>query len=445
GGSSESARQDEIHALLIALARAGKRVVRLKGGDPLVFGRGSEEAQALAAAGIAFELVPGVTAGVAAPAYAGIPVTHRGVATSVTFVTGHEDPAKPDAGTDWGALARTGGTIVLYMGVRSLPRISSALMAGGMRADTPAAAVQWGTHARQRTVVATLETLAGAVAREGLSAPVITVIGPVVALREEIAWFDRLPLFGRRIVVTRASAQAGGLRAALATLGADVLELPALRVEPLDPAPLAAAIARLPGYKWLVLTSQNAVALFWEALRAAKKDARDLSGVRLACVGKATSEALLARGLAADVVPERFVAEAVLEKLAGRYDVKGTRALYVAAEGAREVLPAGLLALGATVDVVRAYRTVSDGAGGESLCAALAAGEVDAVTFASASAVQGYLDAVGAELARRAPAVSIGPVTSEAVRAAGITLLAESGEASVEALARTTAEALAAR
>ena len=442
GGSSESASQDEINQLLVSLATSGKRVVRLKGGDPLVFGRGSEEAQALAAAGVAFELVPGVTAGVAAPAYAGIPVTHRGVATSVTFVTGHEDPAKPDTQTDWAALARTGGTIVLYMGVRSLARIAGALMAAGMRADMPAAAVQWGTHPRQQTVVATLTTLADAVARAGLTAPVITVIGPVVSLRDEIAWFDRLPLFGRRVVVTRASAQSGGLRSALAAMGADVLDLPALRVEPLDPAPLAAAIATLSSYKWLVLTSQNAVMLFWEALRAARKDARDLAGVRLACVGKATSEALLARGLAADVVPDRFVAEAVLEKLAARYDVKGTRALYVAAEGAREVLPEGLHALGATVDVVRAYRTVSDGAGAESLRTALSDGEVDAVTFASASAVAGFVDAVGAELARRAPGVSIGPVTSDAVRAAGMTLLAESPEASVDVLARTTAEAL---
>ncbi|MDB4884677.1 MAG: uroporphyrinogen-III C-methyltransferase / uroporphyrinogen-III synthase [Gemmatimonadetes bacterium] len=444
GGSSESASQESINALLVSLARAGKRVVRLKGGDPLVFGRGSEEAQALAAAGVAFELVPGVTAGVAAPAYAGIPVTHRGVATAVTFVTGHEDPSKPETQTDWAALARAGGTIVLYMGVKTLPRIAGALMAGGMPPDTPAAAVQWGTHARQRTVTATVATLADAVAREALSAPVITIIGDVVSLREEIAWFDRRPLFGRRVVVTRASAQAGGLRTALAELGADVLELPALRVEPLDPAALAGAVAALSSYKWLVLTSQNAVSLLWDALRAAGLDARSVSGIRLACVGKATSEALLARGLAADVVPDRFVAEAVLEKMRARYDVKGTRVLYVAAEGAREVLPDGLRALGATVDVVRAYRSVSDGAGADSLRAALEAGTVDAVTFASASAVAGFLEAVGPELARRAPAVSIGPITSDAVRAAGIALLAESAEASVAALARTTADALTA-
>jgi uroporphyrinogen III methyltransferase/synthase len=446
GGSADSASQDAINALLVKLGREGKRVVRLKGGDPFVFGRGSEEAQALAAAGVAFEIVPGVTSGVAAPAYAGIPVTHRGVATSVTFVTGHEDPTKPDIQTDWVALARAGGTIVLYMGVKSLPRVAAALVSGGLSPDTPAAAVQWGTYARQRSVVATVTTLADAIAREGLDAPVITIIGAVVDLRAEIAWFDRLPLFGRRVVVTRATAQVSILRDTLATLGADVLELPALRVEPMDPAPLREALERPDIYKWIVLTSQNAVALVWDALRAAGQDARSLAGVRIACVGKSTSDALLARGLAADVVPSRFVAEAVLETLAKREDVRGTRVLYVAAEGARDVLPEGLRgALDCTVDVVRAYRTVSDGAGAEGLRAALESGAVDAVTFASASAVRGFIDAVGEQLARRAPAVSIGPVTSEAVRAAGISLAAESSEATIPALVTTVVASLSAR
>ena len=445
GGSSDSANQDAINALLVRLAREGKRVVRLKGGDPLVFGRGSEEAQALAAAGIAFELVPGVTAGVAAPAYAGIPITHRGVATSVTFVTGHEDPGKGATQTDWAALARVGGTIVLYMGVKTLPRIAASLVAGGMPPDTPAAAVQWGTHARQRTVTATITTLAAAAASEGFSAPVITVIGNVVALREEIAWFDRLPLFGRRIVVTRASAQAGALRAALTELGADVLDLPALRVEPITDGALAGAVARLAEYQWLVVTSQNAVALLWDALREAGLDARALFGIKVACVGKSTSDALLARGVAADVVPSRFVAEAVLESLVARDDVRGGHVLYVAAEGARDVLPVGLAALGCTVHIVRAYRSVRDGADAGSLREALAAGAVDLVTVASASAVTGYVEAVGAELALRAPAISIGPVTSDAVRAAGIPLAGEAETASIAALVAAVQMHLAGR
>lgn len=434
GGSSASASQDDINALLVRLGREGKRVVRLKGGDPLVFGRGSEEARALAQAGVPFEIVPGVTAGVAAPAYAGIPVTHRGVATSVTFVTGHEDPSKPEAQTDWSALARAGGTIVLYMGVKTLPRIADALMKGGMSPSTPAAAVQWGTHARQRTASATIATIADAVAREGLSAPVITVIGNVVALREEIGWFESRPLFGKRIVVTRASAQAGGLRARLAELGAQVLDVPALRIEPLDPAPLRAALDSIADYDWLVLTSQNAVAILWDVLRATGRDARALGGLRIACVGRSTAEALLQHGIATDVMPARFVAEGVLEEMSKRDDVRGGRALYVAAEGARDVLPEGLRVLGCLVNVVRAYRSVSTGEGASELREALKRGEVDLATFASASAVRGYVQAVGAELARRAPAVSIGPVTSDALRAAGIEVVAEAKEASIDGL-----------
>lgn len=434
GGSTASASQGEINALLVRLGREGKRVVRLKGGDPLVFGRGSEEAQALAEAGVPFEIVPGVTAGVAAPAYAGIPVTHRGVATSVTFVTGHEDPAKPETQTDWSALARAGGTIVLYMGVKTLPRIAAALMEGGMSPGTPAAAVQWGTHPRQRTVSATIATIASAVAQAGLSAPVITVVGDVVGLREEIAWFETRPLFGKRIVVTRASAQAGGLRARLAELGAQVLEVPTLRIEPMDPAPLRAALERIAEYDWLVLTSQNAVALLWDVLRGSGRDARALATVRVACVGRSTAEALLQHGIAADVLPVRFVAEGVLEEMSKRDDVRGGRALYVAAEGARDVLPEGLRALGCLVNVVHAYRSVSSGEGATELRDALSRGDVDLATFASASAVRGYVEAVGAELARRASAVSIGPVTSDALRAAGIHLLREASEASIDGL-----------
>jgi uroporphyrinogen III methyltransferase/synthase len=445
GGSSESSSQNEINALLVRLGREGKCVVRLKGGDPLVFGRGSEEAQALAAAGVAFEFVPGVTAGVAAPAYAGIPVTHRGVATSVTFVTGHEDPAKPDTQTDWAALARAGGTIVLYMGVKTLPRIVAALVAGGMSRETPAAAVQWGTYARQRTVTATLATLADAIANSGLSAPVITVIGNVVSLRDEIAWFDQRPLFARRIVVTRASAQATGLRDALSTLGAEVLELPALRIEPLDRAGLTRALESLSDYAWVVFTSQNAVRIAWDVLREAGQDARAFAQSRIACVGRATSDALLAHGLAADVLPLRFVAEGVLDAMTTRDDVRGSRVLYLAAEGARDVLPNGLRALGCNVEVVQLYRSVTDGVGGDALRTALTEGSVDAVTFASASAVRGYVEAVGPDLARSVPAISIGPMTSEAVRTAGITLGAESVEASVRALAEATREFVVSR
>jgi uroporphyrinogen III methyltransferase/synthase len=435
GGSSESARQGDIDALLIALANDGKRVVRLKGGDPFVFGRGGEEARALAAAGVRFEVVPGVTAGIAAPAYAGIPVTHRGLATSVTFVTGHEDPEKSTASTDWSALAKTGGTIVLYMGVKTLPTIVRSLVRAGMSGDTPAAAVQWGTLPRQRSVVATLDTLVHAIAREGITAPVITVIGDVVSLRDEIAWFEHRPLYGKRIVVTRARSRAASLSARLAAAGAEVIEMPATRVQPLDSAPLRRAVERMRDYAWAIFTSQNAVDVFWGVLRAASLDARALAGVRVAAVGPSTAASLRARGIEVDVSPERFVAEGLIDEMRARDDVGGRRVLYACAEGARDVLPAALREMGAVVDLVFAYRSVADGEGAAALRARLEAGDVDLVTFTSASAVTAFAAAVGRDAARAAPSAVIGPVTASAARALGIDVVIEAAEATVQGLA----------
>ena len=454
GGDGRSAKQDDINALLVRLGQDGKRVVRLKGGDPFVFGRGSEEAQALSEAGVPFEVVPGITAGIAAPAYAGIPVTHRAVATSVTFVTGHEDPSKGETQTDWGALARTGasgGTLVLYMAVKRLPGIAAALVAGGLAPTTPAAAVEWGTHPRQRTVTATLATLADAMAAEEIGAPVITVIGRAVALRDEVSWFDRAafrPLHGRRIVVTRAAAQAGSLSEKLRAAGAEVLELPARRGVPIagpvgKPSAVDHAVQRLGNYTWAVFTSQNAVSLFWDAMRRARKDARALAGMKLCAVGPATADALLERGLAVDVVPDRFVAEGLLEALAARDDVAGAKVLYVTARGARDVLPRGLASLGAVTDVMEAYRSVPDGEGADAVRAALEADEIDAVTFTSASNVRAFVDAVGADASRRAPAVSIGPQTSIAVSEAGLSSGGEATEATLDALVAATVAACA--
>ncbi|HEV8498487.1 MAG TPA: uroporphyrinogen-III C-methyltransferase [Gemmatimonadaceae bacterium] len=434
GGSTDSARQEEINALLVQLAGEGKRVVRLKGGDPFVFGRGSEEAQALASAGVRFEIVPGVTAGIAAPTYAGIPVTHRGVATSVTFVTGHEDPAKEANTVEWSALARAGGTIVLYMGVKTLPRTAAALIAGGMSPDTPSAAVEWGTYPRQRTVTATLSTLSDAMQREGLSAPVITIIGPVVSLRDEIAWFDRRPLFGKRIVVTRARTQSASLSERLSACGADVIEMPATRVERADDGPLRDALSRIADYSWAIFTSQNAVHVFWDALRADGRDARALANVRIAAVGPVTASALLDCGLAVDVAPDRFVAEALLDELRLRRDVRGARVLYVAAEGARETLHDGLEELGATVDHIVAYRSVPDGSGAAELRRHLLDDSADLVTFTSASSVNAFVASVGADAARRVPAASIGPITSDAARSAGLEIVVEASESTMAGL-----------
>lgn len=438
GGASESAKQDAINAMLVELAKAGKRVVRLKGGDPFVFGRGSEEAQALAAAGIPFEVVPGVTAGIAAPAYAGIPVTHRGVATSVTFVTGHEDPSKPSTQVDWDAMAKAAatGTVVLYMGVKTLPSIAWALMKGGLPARTPAAAVQWGTHARQRTVVATIGTLAERATAEGISAPVITVIGRSVELRDEISWFESRPLFGKKILVTRAAAMPGTLATLLRARGADVVEAPSTAIEALDPSRIDEAVRNLGSYSWLVLTSATGVRYFGEALDRAGLDARAAAGARIAVIGPSTAKALRAIGLRADLIPERFVAESLLEAMRTTEHVRGQRILIATAEDGRDVVASGLREVGADVDVVHMYRSriVSDGAATDALRAAIDAGEFDLATFTSASTVAGFIAQVGLERARRMPAASIGPVTSTSLRDAGIDVVAESSSATIESL-----------
>jgi uroporphyrinogen III methyltransferase/synthase len=434
GGAKNTVTQEEINALLVKLAREGKRVVRLKGGDPFVFGRGSEEAQALNDSSVSFEVVPGVTAGIAAPAYAGIPVTHRTLATSVTFVTGHEDPAKPGTQTNWTALAKAGGTIVLYMGVKTLAGISTALIEGGLPGEIPTAAIQWGTHARQRTVVATLETIAAKAEEQNLTAPVITVIGWSVVLRDELNWFEQRPLFGKRIVVTRATQQAAILSEKLREVGADVIEMPATQIERLDLDPLRGAIDSISDYQWLVFTSQNAVAIFWEQLLGRGKDSRALAGLKIAAVGPATAGALLEHGIAVDVIPQRFVAEGLLEMLRDRDDVAGSEALYVTAEGARDLLPAGLREMGATVTILDIYRSIPDGLGAETLARAIEAGRVDLATFTSGSAVRGYIEAVGDELALKVPAASIGPQTSEALREAGIEVKVEAEESTIDGL-----------
>ena len=443
-GGAPSMEQEAITALLLQLAAAGKSVVRLKGGDPMVFGRGGEEAIALAAAGLAFEVVPGITAGVAAPAYAGIPVTHRGVSTSVTFITGHEDPGKDKDQTDWSALARAGGTLVLYMGVSRLAKIATALIAGGRSPGTPAAIIEWGTYPRQRTVTATLATLAERAAQEKVIAPSIAIVGDVVTLRCEMSWFDRRPLFGRTIVVTRAREQASQLRTALEVAGATVIEAPAIRIEPLDQAPLRAALGQLAMYKWLVVTSRNAVDLLWASLRELRLDARALATMKLCAVGPATADALLARGLAVDVIPDRYVAEGVIEKLRERGDVRGARVLFARAAGARELLPAALREMGAAVDEIEIYRAVPDLSGLGVLGHALDAGSVDLVTFTSASTVRHFVDALGPDRAHTVRGASIGPVTSDAARALGVPIVIEAAESTIASLVQAISEHLSA-
>jgi uroporphyrinogen III methyltransferase/synthase len=411
--------QGEIEAVLIDRAKAGRSVVRLKGGDPFVFGRGGEEAEALAAAGIPFEVVPGITAGVAAPAFAGIPVTHREDASAVAFVTGHEDPGKDDSSLDWEALARFPGTLVVYMGVGRLPQIAERLVAAGRDPAEPAAAVERGTLPGQRTVTASLAELPGEVERAELRAPAIMLFGRVAARREVIAWLERRPLHGLRVVVTRARAQASGLAAALTGLGAEVIELPAIRIEPhLDAAEVRDAVAAIHTYALICITSPNGARLLFEAMATAGRDARALANATVAAIGPGTAAALRERGVIADIVPERFVAEALVEAL-GEVEIAERPVLVARAAEARDVLPDALRERGGRVDVVALYETVAEEPEADALAAARRA---DYVTFTSSSTVRNLVQAVGDEFPSGARVVSIGPVTSEAAREAGLTV-----------------------
>jgi len=408
-GGGESVAQAEIEALLLEHGLSGREVVRLKGGDPFVFGRGGEEAEALREAGIPFEVVPGVSAGVAAPAYAGIPVTHRELSSAVAFVTGHEDPAKEDSALDWEALARFPGTLVVYMGVRRLEAIAAALIAGGRSPEQPAALVQRGTLADQRVVVAPLREIAALAHDQGIGAPAVALFGEVASLREGLAWFEERPLAGLSVAVTRARAQASGLAARLRELGASVIEAPAIRVRALPGPPLD-----LDGYDLVCLTSPNGVDALFERLAAGGRDARALAGARVAAIGPGTAAALRRRGVIADVVPaERFVAEGLVEALA---DVPVRRALVARAAQARDTLPEALRARGAHVEVLALYETVVEPLSAQTLRALAGA---DYVTFTSSSTVRNLLGAAGGRLGDRTRLVSIGPVTSQTLREHG--------------------------
>ena len=414
---SEEISQRQIEELMVDRARAGRSVVRLKGGDPFVFGRGGEEAEALRGAGVEVEVVPGVTAGVAAPAYAGIPVTHRDDASAVAFVTGHEDPGKDDSALDWEALARFPGTLVLYMGVKRLPAIAARLIGGGRPGAEPAAAVERGTMAGQRVVSAPLADLPGAVADADIRPPAILVVGPVAARRDVIGWLERRPLHGRRVVVTRARAQASGLAADLRALGAEVIELPAIRIESrIDSADVRDAVHALHAYALVCLTSPNGVRLLFEAMAAKGRDARALASATVAAIGPGTAAALAEHGVIADVVPERYVAESLVDALA-HLDLDGRPVLVARAAEARDVLPDALRARRARVDVVALYETVAADPGPEALDAAA---DADYVTFTSSSTVRNFLAATGERFPRRARIVSIGPVTSATARDAGL-------------------------
>jgi len=426
--------QEEINRLIVAYAQQGKVVVRLKGGDPFVFGRGGEEAAAACEAGLTYEVVPGVTAGVAVPAYAGIPVTHRGSTSHVTLVTGHEDPTKEEAQIDWDKLASDVGTLVIYMGVKNLPQVVAQLKARGRPGDTPIALIRMGTLPRQRTVEGTLDDIVERVKEAKLGPPAITIVGDVVRLRAQLRWFEDRPLFGRRVVVTRPRAQAAQQIRLLRDLGAEVIAFPTIRIEPVAASPeIEAMIAALPSYDLVIFTSVNGVECFFDRLSEAGADARRLAGL-VAAIGPKTAAACRRRGVIPDIVPPEFVAEGLLESLAG-FAPAGRRILLARARVARDILPDNLRAAGATVDVVPLYDTVPEEHDPEALTAVL---EADFVTFTSSSTVSSF-----ARLLRRAgrsedlsrvPAASIGPVTSETVRREGLRLVLEARDYTIEGL-----------
>ena len=414
--------QGDINALLVARGQAGQQVVRLKGGDPFVFARGGEEAAALAAAGVAFEVVPGITSAVAVPAYAGIPVTMRYSSTSFTVVTGHEDPAKGEGSVNWEAVAALGGTVVVLMGAARCRTICDRLIAAGLASDTPVAAVQWGTRPNQRTLRATLATLADLDPQP----PATIVIGEVAAA--DLAWFENRPLFGRRMVVTRAQPQAAAMAADLRRRGAEAIELPAIAFQPPeDPDRLARTAADVGRYDWVVFTSPTGVARFFEHLH----DARSLGGVRVAAIGPGTAAALAERNVIADLVPEQYVAESLLETLSNEVGPDGPgRVLIPRAETARDVLPDGLAAAGWDVDVVPAYRTVAPSPDPDA--AALLA-EAEVITFTSSSTVINFTDTYGTDAVPEVVA-TIGPVTSATARSHGLEVAVEATDHTVNGL-----------
>lgn len=434
--ANHTMRQPDINKLLVKLAAEGKTVARLKGGDPFVFGRGGEEAIELLEAGLPFEFVPGVTSAIAVAEYAGIPVTHRHVATSFAVITGHEDPTKGESTINWKGLATAVDTLVFLMGVENIERISSQLIANGRSADCPAAVIRWGTRPEQRTLITTVGQAAADVKATGMKPPAIFLVGEVVKLREQLQWFDNKPLFGKTVVVTRARAQASALTKKLEAQGARVLEVPAIKiVPPADFAPLDKAIAEIDTYKWLILTSVNGVEYFFDRLLKAGKDSRALCGVKIAAIGSATAEALKGYGITADLIPSAYKAEELADALAADTEA-GDKLLLARAKVARNVLPERLRALGAQVDVVTAYETVADCQNKEELLEALESGEASLVTFTSSSTVTNLLDVLGdkKDLLNKVALAAIGPVTAETLEKHGLKPAVSAAEYTIDGL-----------
>lgn len=411
--------QEGINDLIVEKTKEGLNVVRLKGGDPMIFGRGGEEAAELAAAGVAFEIVPGISSSIAGPAYAGIPVTHRDHCSQLTIFTGHEDPTKGESSIDYKHLAKTPGTRVFLMGVARLREIASSLVEGGAASDTPIALVRWATTGSQKTIAGTLADIADIAERTEFKSPAVAVIGGVVNEREKINWFEKRPLFGKRIVVTRTREQAGGLSRELAGLGADVVELPTIRVEaPTDREGFAEGVAHAHEYDWLVFSSPNGVERFFDGFFSIYEDARSLGNPRIAVIGQGTAAKLKEYRFGVDLIPKKFVAEGLVEAFK-KESIENLTVLWVRAEEARDVIYDGLIAQGAIVDECLAYKTVPETEDPTGAVARLKDEGADVITFTSASTAENFFK-LGLPWPEGCVAGSIGPVTSEALRSHGI-------------------------
>lgn len=422
-GGDHTLSQDEINALIVEKAKSGGTICRLKGGDPYIFGRGAEEAEVLFKAGISFEIVPGVTSAIAAAAYAGIPLTHRKLTSTVAFVTGHEDPTKEETSIEWSSLATGIGTLVFFMGVKNLPHITKSLIDHGKPPDTPIALIRWGTTPRQKTLSGTLETIVEKARAAGMKAPAIIVVGDVVNLRQSLKWFENRPLLGKRIVVTRARQQASDLIRRLSDQGAECLEYPTIKImPPKDPEPLKQAVERLSAYDWIVFTSVNGVVYFFEQLFAADKDVRALGRMKTAAIGPATAACLFEYGLTSDIVPETYRAESVVEAFA-KVKLEGQKILLPRAREARPILPKELKRMGATVDEIPAYETIKAVENTDELIQELKDNHIDLITFTSSSTVKNFKALLPAEnfaqLIRGVTIASIGPITSDTAKKLG--------------------------
>jgi uroporphyrinogen III methyltransferase / synthase len=429
-----SLSQKEINALLIEKARTGKDVVRLKGGDPFVFGRGAEEAAAMVDAGIEFEVVPGITSAIAGPAYAGIPVTHRAENSHVTFFTGHEDPAKTESSIDYAALAKLGGTQVMLMGVERLGAVTREMLKQGVREDLPVALIRWATTGRQETLTGTIQDIAQRAIAGGFKAPAVTVFGNVVALRENLNWYENRPLSGKRIVVTRTRKQASALSNKLRALGAQVVELPTIRIEPpTNLREFAELVQDAHIYDWIVFTSANGVEAFFEMFFKLYDDAREIGGARIAAIGPATAQRVKDFHLHVDLQPEEFVAEAVVKEFRKQGGIENLRILLVRAEKARDVLPKELSVSGAIVDEALAYRTLPETRDTTGARRQLAKGSADLITFTSSSTVENFLT-LGLPWPKGMQVASIGPITSKTARDHGLTIDIEARRHDIDGL-----------